>query len=138
MALRYPGSEYDMVLQDGDKLHIPQYQSTVKISGSVNYPNSVTYTKGMSVKDGLSNAGGYNDIARKYPMVIYMNGKVATTKRILVVFKKYPKIEPGCEIVVPAKRNWENRTTLAERLSMATSTTSLAAMVTSIINTLTK
>jgi protein involved in polysaccharide export with SLBB domain len=138
MALKYPGSEYDMVLQDGDKLHIPQYQSTVKISGSVNYPNSVTYTKGMSVKDGLSNAGGYNDIARKYPMVIYMNGKVATTKRILIVFKKYPKVEPGCEIVVPAKRDWENRTTLAERLSVATSTTSLAAMVTSIINTMTR
>ncbi|MDR3143041.1 MAG: SLBB domain-containing protein [Tannerellaceae bacterium] len=138
MALKHPGSEYDMVLQDGDKLYIPQYQSTVKISGSVNYPNSVTYTKGMSVKDGLSNAGGYNDIARKYPIVIYMNGKVATTKRILIFFKKYPKVEPGCEIVTPAKRNWENRTTLAERLSMATSTTSLAAMVTSIINTMTK
>jgi protein involved in polysaccharide export with SLBB domain len=138
MALKYPGSEYDMVLQDGDKLHIPQYQSTVKISGSVNYPNSITYAKGMSVKNGLSNAGGYNDIARKYPMVIYMNGKVATTKRILIVFKKYPKIEPGCEIVVPAKRDWENRMTLAERLSIATSTTSVAAMVTSIINTMTR
>jgi protein involved in polysaccharide export with SLBB domain len=138
MALKYPESEYDMVLQDGDKLHIPQYQSTVKISGSVNYPNSVTYTKGMNIKNGLSNAGGYNDIARKYPMVIYMNGKVATTKRTFIFFKKYPKVEPGCEIVVPAKRDWENRTTLAERLSMATSTTSLAAMVTSIINTMTR
>jgi protein involved in polysaccharide export with SLBB domain len=138
MALKHPGSEHDMVLQDGDKLYIPQYQGTVKISGSVNYPNSITYAEGMSVKDGLSNAGGYNEIARKYPMVIYMNGKVATTRRILIFFKKYPKVEPGCEIVVPAKREWENRTTLAERLSVATSTTSLAAMVTSIINTMTR
>lgn len=137
-ALQHPGSEHDLVLQDGDKLYIPRYQSTVKISGSVNYPNSVTYTKGMSVRNGLSSAGGYNDIARKYPMVIYMNGKVATTKRTFIFFKKYPKIEPGCEIVVPAKRNWENRATLAERLSIATSSTSMAAMVTSIINTLTK
>jgi protein involved in polysaccharide export with SLBB domain len=138
MAVKYPGSEHDMVLQDGDKLYIPRYQSTVKISGSVNYPNSITYIKGMSVKNGLSNAGGYNDIARKYPMVIYMNGKVETTRRTFIFFRKYPKVEPGCEIVVPAKRDWENRTTLAERLSIATSTTSVAAMVTSIINTLTK
>ncbi|MDR1403063.1 MAG: capsule biosynthesis protein, partial [Tannerellaceae bacterium] len=94
--------------------------------------------RGMSVKDGLSSAGGYTDIARKYPLVIYMNGKVATTKRTLIFLKKYPKIEPGCEIVIPAKRDWENRMTLAERLSIATSTTSVAAMATSIINTLTK
>ncbi len=137
-ALKNPGSEHDIVLRDGDKLYIPQYQSTVKISGSVNYPNSVTYTKGMSVRDGLSQAGGYNDIARKYPMVIYMNGKVATTRRTFIFFKKYPKVEPGCEIVIPAKRNWENKMTLAERLSIATTTTSMAAMVTSIINTLSK
>jgi protein involved in polysaccharide export with SLBB domain len=137
-ALKHPGSEQDLVLRDGDKLYIPRYQSTVKISGSVNYPNSVTYSRGMSVRDGLSNAGGYSDIARKYPMVIYMNGKVATTKRTFIFFKKYPKVEPGCEIVVPAKRDWEKQTTLAERLSIATSTTSMAAMVTSIINTLTK
>ena len=36
--------------------------------------------------DCLSQAGGYNDIARKYPIVIYMNGKVATTKRTAIFF----------------------------------------------------
>ena len=74
-ALANPGSIDDVVLRDGDELYIPQMQSTVKMSGAVTYPNSVTYTKGMSVMDCLSQAGGYNDIARKYPIVIYMNGK---------------------------------------------------------------
>lgn len=133
-ALANPGTTHDVVLRDGDKLYIPQLQSTVKISGAVTYPNSVTYTKGMSVGDCLSQAGGYNDIARKYPIVIYMNGKVATTKKSFIFFKRYPKIEPGCEIVVPTKTQRDRKTGLAEVLSIASSTTSMAAMVTSIIN----
>ena len=135
-ALANPGSAHDVVLRDGDELYIPQFQSTVKISGAVTYPNSVTYTEGMSVKSCLSQAGGYNDIARKYPIVIYMNGKVATTKKSFIFFKRYPKVEPGCEIVVPTKTQRDRKTSLAEVLSIASSTTSMAAMVTSIINTL--
>ena len=135
-ALANPGSAHDVVLRDGDELYIPQLQSTVKINGAVTYPNSVTYTEGMSVGNCLSQAGGYNDIARKYPIVIYMNGKVATTKKSFIFFKRYPKVEPGCEIVVPTKTQRDRKTSLAEVLSIASSTTSMAAMVTSIINTL--
>ena len=135
-ALTNPGSAHDVVLRDGDELYIPQYQSTVKISGAVTYPNSVTYTEGMSVKSCLSQAGGYNDIARKYPIVIYMNGKVATTRKRFIFFKHYPKVEPGSEIVVPAKTQQDRKTSLAEILSITSSTTSMAAMITSIINTL--
>ena len=135
-ALANPGSAHDVVLRDGDELYIPQYQSTVKISGAVTYPNSVTYTEGMSVKSCLSQAGGYNDIARKYPIVIYMNGKVATTRKRFIFFKHYPKVEPGSEIVVPAKTQQDRKTSLAEILSITSSTTSMAAMITSIINTL--
>ena len=135
-ALANPGSAHDVVLRDGDELYIPQLQSTVKINGAVTYPNSVTYTEGMSVGNCLSQAGGYNDIARKYPIVIYMNGKVATTKKCFIFFKRYPKVEPGCEIVVPTKTQRDRKTSLAEVLSIASSTTSMAAMVTSIINTL--
>ncbi|MCS2424691.1 SLBB domain-containing protein [Parabacteroides goldsteinii] len=135
-ALANPGSAHDVVLRDGDALYIPQLQSTVKINGAVTYPNSVTYTEGMSVGNCLSQAGGYNDIARKYPIVIYMNGKVATTKKCFIFFKRYPKVEPGCEIVVPTKTQRDRKTSLAEVLSIASSTTSMAAMVTSIINTM--
>ena len=135
-ALANPGSAHDVVLRDGDELYIPQLQSTVKINGAVTYPSSVTYTEGMSVGNCLSQAGGYNDIARKYPIVIYMNGKVATTKKCFIFFKRYPKVEPGCEIVVPTKTQRDRKTSLAEVLSIASSTTSMAAMVTSIINTM--
>ena len=135
-ALTHPKSTYDLVLRDGDIIYIPQLQSTVKIGGAVTYPNSITYTKGMSVRDCLSQAGGYNDTSRKYPIVIYMNGKVATTRKVGIFFKRYPKIEPGCEIVVPSKSQRDRRANLAEILSITSSTTSIAAMLTSLINSL--
>lgn len=137
-ALNNPGGPDDIVLREGDKLFIPQYQSTVKISGAVTYPNSITYTRNMTVRQCLSQAGGYTDISRKYPIVIYMNGKVATTKRTWIFFKKYPKVEPGAEILVPMKKQNDRKASLAEILSISTSATSMAAMVTSIINTLDK
>lgn len=133
-ALADPGSADDVVLRDGDELYIPQLQSTVKISGAVTYPNSVTYAKGMTVKDYLSQAGGYNDTSRKYPLVIYMNGKVATTQRTGIFFKRYPKVEPGCEIVVPSKTQRDRTTGLAEIMSIGSSATSMAAMITSMVN----
>ena len=66
----------------------------------------------------------------------YMNGKVATTRKRFIFFKHYPKVEPGSEIVVPAKTQQDRKTSLAEILSITSSTTSMAAMITSIINTL--
>jgi hypothetical protein len=63
-----------------------------------------------------------------------MNGKVATTKKRFLFFKRYPKVEPGCEIVVPARTQRDRKASLAEILSVASSTTSMAALITSIIN----
>ena len=137
-ALSHPGCTEDLVLQDGDILYIPQLQSTVKISGAVTYPNSITYNKGMSVRDCLSQAGGYNDLSRKYPIVIYMNGQVATTRKTGIFFKRYPKVEPGCEIVVPSKSQRDRGASLSEIMSISSSATSMAAMVTSIINMIKK
>lgn len=135
-ALSNPGSADDVILRDGDKLFIPQQQSTVNISGAVMYENSITYNKGVSVKEYIMQAGGYQDIARKYPIVVYMNGKVQTTKRTFIFFKKYPKVEPGCEILVPAKTARDRRMSLPEIIGLANSTTSMAAMITSIMNSL--
>ena len=42
-------------------------------------------------------------------------------------------LEPGCEIVVPTKTQRERRS-LAEIMSISSSATSMAAMITSIVN----
>lgn len=118
-----------MVLREGDVLHVSNYVNTVKISGAVMHPNAVTYHKKMKYKDYVENAGGYSvDAKKRRAYVLYPNGTLAVCKG------NRTKIEPGCEIIVPLKSMNKNRMGLPEILSLASSTTSIAAMVTAILN----
>lgn len=127
-ALEYPGSEWDVILREGDELQVPEYNGTVKISGAVMYPNTVVYKNKAKLKYYISQAGGYAQRAKKSrAFVIYMNGTVTIAKG------NRTKLSPGCEIVVPTKQPRKGMS-LAEIMSLASSTTSMAAMVTSILN----
>ncbi len=127
-ALEMPGSTYDMILQEGDHLFVPEMQSTVKISGDVMFPNTVVYEPGKKLKHYIEQAGGYGDRAKKSKaFVIYMNGTVAKANN------KTP-IEPGCQIIVPSKQ--KSTTDWAKILSIATSFSSLATMAATIGNLL--
>lgn len=128
-ALENPGTTYDLVLKPGDKLFIPELQSTVKISGDVMFPNTVIYQPGEKVKYYINQAGGYGERAKKSKaFVIYMNGSVAKVGRKTV-------IEPGCHIIVPSKQP-SNSEVWTKILSYATSFGSLATMVATIGNLL--
>ena len=96
-ALNKPGSDADIILREGDRLVVPQYNGTVKINGAVMYANTVAYEKGKSVSKYIAEAGGYaSDAYKSKSYIIYMNGKVAKVGH-------GTKVQPGCEIVVPAK-----------------------------------
>ena len=104
MALEHPGSEYDLVLKDGDLLYIPEFQSTVKISGDVMYPNTVVYEPKQKVSYYINQAGGYGNTAKKSKcFIVYMNGQVAKAGRRTIV-------EPGAQIIVPSKEPSPNNT----------------------------
>lgn len=128
-ALTNPGSVADVILREGDVISVPKYNSTVKISGAVLFPNVVSYDPKKSWNYYLSNAGGATQegLKRKIYMV-HMNGYVAT--------KGDPrfKVQPGTEIVVPAKSKQQGGQNLATIMGIATSTASLAAMITTMIN----
>ena len=124
-ALKTPGGEDDIILRDGDVITVPYYVGTVKISGGVMYPNTVTYNRGMSLSSYIRQAGGYSRLAMKSkPFVIYMNGKVASGR--------WAKIEPGCEIVVPEKPDKEPMSVQAI-LGISTSVASLALLIVNLI-----
>lgn len=40
-AMAQPGSEYDLVLREGDVLSVPKLNNTVKVNGAVMMPNTV-------------------------------------------------------------------------------------------------
>ena len=127
-ALAKPGSDADVVLRDGDKLIVPELLNTVKISGTVMYPNTVAYNPSMTVKDYITMAGGYGFKAkRSRAYVIYMNGTVAKAKKA-----KSAVVQPGCEIVVPGKR--ENDNSLQQFLSIASTSSSIATMLATVYN----
>jgi protein involved in polysaccharide export with SLBB domain len=101
--LANPRSGYDLVLEEGDVLIIPKKQETVRLRGRVLYPTTVVFQASKSAKFFIDQAGGFSNRAQKRnTYVVYANGNVAKTKRFLF-FKTYPKVEPGAEIIIPAK-----------------------------------
>lgn len=128
-ALKNPGSVADVILREGDVISIPKLNSTVKISGAVLYPNTVAFNPGKGWKYYISNAGGFNTNAyRGKVYIVHMNGSVASKGRAGF------SVQPGSEIIVPTKTKGEKTQNLASIIGLATSTASLAAMVTTIIN----
>lgn len=127
-ALANPGGDADLVLREGDVLNIPEYVNTVKINGAVMMPNTVSYKKGEKIGYYLSQAGGYSQHAKKSKkFIIYMNGQVAKVKG-----SGKDQIEPGCEIVVPNKK--QNRANFGNILGYATSFSSIATMAATIVS----
>ena len=117
-----------MELQDGDKLVIPRYNRTVKISGDVLKPNTVAIKDKKSYKYYIEQAGGYAKRARKsHTYILYQNGTIAKASK--------GKIEPGCEIVVPTKGP-KDPTAINQWLGIGTSAASMATMFISIANML--
>lgn len=133
LAMKNPGSDYDLVLREGDRIVIPEYDNTVKINGAVMYPNTVVYKKGEKISYYINQAGGYADNAKKNKaFVVYLNGTVSKVKG-----GGSSIIKPGSEIVIPTK-DQSKRMSLAEMVSMGSSITSMASVVALLINSLSK
>ena len=126
-AIANPGSnQWDLVLQEGDVLVVPQYSNTVTINGEVLYPNTVGYDKNMKLRDYINSAGGFTQKARTGKVfAVGMNGSVTKVRS-----KK--DITPGCNIVVPAKMR-RRGVSLAEMMSVFTMLATLGTVVTTLI-----
>ena len=126
-AMKHPGGDADLVLREGDRIIIPEYDGTVKISGDVMYPNTVAYERGKRAGYYIDQAGGFSSRAKKSrTIIIYMNGTVARVAH-------NAKVQPGCEIVVPSKPK-RDASTISQWLGIGTSVASLATMIATIAN----
>lgn len=101
--LKNPGSENDLLLEEGDVLSVPKLLQTIRMRGDVVYPTTLRYQSGKSLKYYINRAGGFERRAnRKQTYVVYANGAVKRTTGFLGI-RKYPMIEPGAEVIVPTK-----------------------------------
>lgn len=127
-AMANPGCDADIVLREGDKIIVPQYNGTVKINGAVMYPNTVGFQKGKKAKYYINQAGGFSQKAKKsQTYIVYMNGTIAKVSQ-------NAKPKPGCEIIVPEKEI--NKMTIAEKMTIGTSVASIATMIATLANIL--
>lgn len=127
-AMENEGSnEWDLVLQDGDRLIIPQYTNTVTINGEVMYPNAVAYMPGKGLDYYINQAGGFSIKARrKKVFAVNMNGTVTRVR-------KAKDIQPGCEIVVPTKEERKRAVSIGEILSIGTTAAALGTMISTLV-----
>lgn len=130
-ALKHPGGNEDIVLREGDRLIIPEYEGTVKISGDVMYPNTVAFEGDKGYKWYVRQAGGFGERAKKKKTyVIYPNGTMAQVNH-------GAKITPGCEIIVPSKPK-RDAMTAGQWMAVGSSAASIATMIATIIYMITK
>lgn len=126
-ALASPGSDFDLVIRQDDSIIIPEYVGTVKIQGTVMYPNTVVYIPGKPLSYYIDQAGGFGHRAKRAAVyVVHMNGNVSRVHSA-------SDIQPGCEIIVPRKPEKREMST-AEVLSIGSSTASIAAVIATIVN----
>lgn len=126
-ALANPGGDEDLVLREDDRIIVPEYTNTVKISGEVLYPNTVAYKKGENAKYYINKAGGFGQRAKKsHTYIVHMNGTVNQ-------IGKGDKPTPGSEIIVPTKPKTD-AAQLSQWLAIGTSTASIATMIATIAN----
>jgi hypothetical protein len=130
--LKNPGSFEDLVVQEGDIIRIPKRLETVQVTGSVLYPTTVKYGKGMNFSDYISQSGGFTmQSLRKSSYIKYPNGNIDRTRRFMF-FNVYPKVQPGSEIFVPTR----NAPALNTQQTISTATTLLSSIMGLIVTVL--
>ncbi|RZL16858.1 MAG: capsule biosynthesis protein, partial [Pedobacter sp.] len=130
--LKVPGSNADLILQEGDIIRIPKQLQTVKVSGEVLNPNNIVYMSNRGFKSYIRGAGGYNiNALPKGAYIKYANGSVAAASNFLF-FRSYPKVMPGAEILVPQRPKRE-RLNAQAWIGIGTAFASLAAVIVSIL-----
>ena len=120
-ALGNPGSEYDIELVEGDVLDIPVIHNTVRVMGQVMIPSVISYEPRMKGSDYIDACGGFSpDAKRAKKYVIHMNGR---SEKLTAG----TKIQPGDQIIVPAKKRREGVAdqTFARIATMSTTVASL-------------
>lgn len=131
--IRRPGSKYDLFLEEGDEISIPQKLQTVQLFGEIFFPKKVRFDNSTRFRDYIRNAGGFTKGAlKRRSYVVYANGDVMATRRLLF-FNSYPKVKAGAEIYIPKKGDHRNMNT-QEIIGISTGIASLALIIVTILS----
>ena len=103
--IKYPRSQQNFYLADGDQIQIGRKTELITIEGEVNNPGAYKYNPGLSYRDYIKLAGGYNaNASAGGSFVVYPNGTSKKNKYFSLVS---PRITDGAKIVVVRKETVE-------------------------------
>jgi protein involved in polysaccharide export with SLBB domain len=122
-AIDNPASRDNVVVYDGDSVHVAYTEDVVYVNGEVYVPSPVLFEDGEGLSYYIEQAGGYKEEAEKSNTVVFLPGG-----------KKWEKgdILPGSTIFVPKKIEKPD-TTLPIIRDLATILASLAAITVALI-----
>lgn len=114
---KFKGSEFDIVLEAGDTLDVPEIPSIVTVMGEVYSPSSMVFVEGKTVQYYLEKAGGTNVNADNDSMfIIRADGSVVSRRQnrgFLLRNFYQTEISRGDAILVPkdiSRFSWLNTT----------------------------
>ena len=102
--------KFDIYLEDGDALIIPQYTNIINIIGEVRNPNVVNYSDSLDADDYLNLAGGLTHRADSRNIyIIRANGSIISLqKSFFSLGLSRPQFQIGDTLVVPIKQNYQD------------------------------
>jgi polysaccharide biosynthesis/export protein len=96
------GSQYDVVLRDGDQLMVPKFEQSVTVIGEVQTVTSHLYRPGLSRDDYIAMSGGVTSRADKGRIyVVRADGSVVPHGGSRWFSSTNMEMKPGDTIVVP-------------------------------------
>tara|TARA_B100000989_G_scaffold293422_1_gene270793 strand:- start:2166 stop:3914 length:1749 start_codon:yes stop_codon:yes gene_type:complete len=130
----------DTILEDGDKLFIPQITQQVFVQGEVGNAGAIRYTPGMGIDFYINRAGGYIQTADEDNIfIVHPNGETEnmnSSARLSTIFQDSDKtlIYPGSIIFVPQKTNFATSLQLASIWAPIISSVALSLTSLSVLN----
>lgn len=126
--MRKPGTIYDYILKDGDRIIVPELSQEVRISGEVLNPIGLAYEEGHNMKYYINRSGGFSEKAKKGKVfIIYSDGTTKVTNNFL--WHNYPPVQSGCQIIIPEKPEKDRPDQTAKWLGIASTMSSLAIAI---------
>ncbi len=134
-ALKYKNSKYDIVLQQGDIIFIPEINPFVSVTGTVQSPLKIAFDKEhTNLTYYIDKAGGFGIRPWKKRIYIkYASGKSRRTKNFFFMHF-YPKVEQGSTVVVPIRPEGKEISDIAVQTVTATVPIILSALIIKYLN----
>jgi protein involved in polysaccharide export with SLBB domain len=129
-VLADPRARDNLLLQDGDSIHLPRFSNVVQVEGAVNAPRAVAYVPGADINYYIRAAGGTKHGAEaSHAYVAQPDGHVET-----VVVRSYwpdavPKPSAGSTVTVPEAEKKDLADSFNRYIALSQFVSSLVALI---------